>query len=352
MTAPGAGTYARSISTSTVKLPRQVAAVSRRPSTQMQPESPARSGAVRRLKPSVAGRPPGLARIHTLQPRRGECKQLLLAQHQCGHQRQSPGSTEAPSRFQGLGQHGTSVTPSPICGAATSRRTRFCLCQLRTHSTPDRDRTGQIMALGDSITWAGGTTTPAPAIRHPVVTVRCYGKDLFSRMERMSISWVRSVPGRNTLGDQGPRRPFRAGEIDQIRANIDTYIANARPDVALLMIGTNDVLQIYNMASAPDRLQDLVRRLCIDRPNARIVVSTIPPRPGLDSRVNTYNSASRASLPRRKHWLHNRLLRHEQLSDCRRHLNLRLHPPTMAGYDKMALAWYPYVSHLYSELAR
>lgn len=250
------------------------------------------------------------------------------------------------------GSNGTSVTPSTNFGTANvAAGPVSAYASYEPVAPPTGTGPVKIMALGDSITlgwnYYPGTSNPPPGGYRTLLWQRLVQQD------GKNVDFVGSLSsGPNTLGDQD-HEGHSGWRIDQIRANIDTYIANARPDVTLLMIGTNDVLQNYNMASAPDRLQDLVRRLCIDRPNARIVVSTIPPRPGLDSRVNTYNSAlpgvvaaTQSTGCSTSYFDMNSYLTASDISTS------DYTHPTMAGYDKMALAWYPYVSHLYSELAR
>ncbi|HTY73582.1 MAG TPA: PA14 domain-containing protein, partial [Actinomycetes bacterium] len=135
--------------------------------------------------------------------------------------------------------------------------------------------------------------------------------------------------------------------IDQIRASIDTWLAKATPDVVLLHIGTNDIVQNDDMANAPARLQDLVSRICVDLPNVHLVVMSVVPRPGLDSVVNTYNAAipgvvsavaetgCAVSFFDMNHYL--------TAAD----MDSGLTHPTACGFIKMANALYPVVTALY-----
>jgi lysophospholipase L1-like esterase len=212
--------------------------------------------------------------------------------------------------------------------------------------TPAVQPTIKLMPLGDSITlgwnYYPGTSLPAPGDYRTLLWQKLVAQD------GKKLDFVGSLSsGPSTLGDKDHQG--HSGErIDQIRANIDTYMASGQPDIVLLMIGTNDVLQNYNLSSAPTRLQDLVDRMCVNRPNTHIVVSTIAPRPGLDSRVNTYNAAipgvvssSQGKGCRTSFFnMNSYMVASDMASSDNTH-------PTMAGYDKMAEAWYPFVTSLY-----
>ncbi len=209
----------------------------------------------------------------------------------------------------------------------------------------------KIMPLGDSITlgwnYYPGTSYPAPGGYRTLLWQKLVQQD------GKNIDFVGSLSsGPSTLGDKD-HEGHSGWRIDQIRANVDIYMASAQPDVVLLAIGTNDILQNYDLPNAPSRLQDLVGRICTDKPSTHIVVSTIPPRPGLDSRVNAYNAAvpgivaasESTGCDTRYFNMNSYLVASDIATSDNTH-------PTMAGYDKMAEAWYPYVSSLYDELTR
>lgn len=209
----------------------------------------------------------------------------------------------------------------------------------------------KLMPLGDSITlgwnYYPGSSLPPPGGYRTLLWQKLVQQD------GKKIDFVGTLSsGPTELADKN--HEGHSGErIDQIRASIDTYLASAQPDVVLLTIGTNDVLQNYSMSAAPARLQDLVDRICTNRPNTRIVVSTIPPRPGLDSRVNTYNAAIpgvvTASQNKGCKTTYFNMNSYMVSSDLASSDNTH---PTMPGYDKMANAWYPYVSDLYNQMTQ
>jgi len=131
--------------------------------------------------------------------------------------------------------------------------------------------------------------------------------------------------------------------------NVDKWLAVTAPDVVLLQIGTNDVLQNYHMAGAPKRLRLLGARICADRPGVKLVLSSLVPRPGYYSRVKKFNAAVPGVAEQ---------LRRAGCSTSFVDVNAAIQPPSAymltdnthmnrAGYDKMAAAWFPTLASLY-----
>lgn len=79
--------------------------------------------------------------------------------------------------------------------------------------------------------------------------------------------------------------------IDHIAAHLDAWIAAAQPDLVLLMIGTNDVLQAYDLPHAPARLAALVDRILALRPTARVLLATLPPDAAAERQTLELNRA-------------------------------------------------------------
>lgn len=241
-----------------------------------------------------------------------------------------------------------SVTPTTTFGTANLAAGPLSAYATYETATPPEPTTPfKVMPLGDSITlgwnYYPGTSLPAPGGYRTLLWQKLVQQD------GKNIDFVGTLSsGPNTLGDKD-HEGHSGWRIDQIRANIDSYMATAQPEAVLLTLGTNDVLQNYSMSAAPARLQDLVNRICTNNPSVQIVVSTIPPRPGLDSRVNTYNAA----IPS--------VVTNSQNNGCNTsYFNMNSYMvagdiassdnthPTMTGYDKMAEAWYPVVTNLYN----
>lgn len=154
-------------------------------------------------------------------------------------------------------------------------------------------RTVRIMSLGDSIT--DGYNVPGG-----------YRVDLEDDLVAEGINF--DFVGTLANGPAGLAHKNHEGhngfEIGQVSSRIDVWLAASEPDVVLLMIGTNDVLHGYGLATAPDRLAALLDEIQAARPHAKVFVASIPPLSGSarGQQVRSYNSAipdlvrSRASL--------------------------------------------------------
>ena len=78
----------------------------------------------------------------------------------------------------------------------------------------------------------------------------------------------------------------------------DQSLSTYKPNIVLLMIGTNDVLQNLDLGNAPTRLASLIDEIIAGAPNALLVVSTIPPCCN-DATVQAYNATIPAMVKTR-----------------------------------------------------
>jgi hypothetical protein len=109
----------------------------------------------------------------------------------------------------------------------------------------------------------------------------------------------------------------------------------------LLHIGTNDVLQNFNLGSAPSRLSTLIDHITNTKPTAEVFVAQITPlsNSGQDAAARTFNSAipgivqSKVSAGKHVHLVD----MHSALTTA--DLTDGIHP-TSNGYNKMATVWY------------
>jgi lysophospholipase L1-like esterase len=117
--------------------------------------------------------------------------------------------------------------------------------------------------------------------------------------------------------------------------------AQYQPDVVLLLIGTNDILRHYRIATAPNRLRALVDQIYSLRPTAKIFLSTIAPtlNATANAQMAAYNAAAREivrtrAAAQRPIWLvgGGGKLSSADLADG-------VHP-NAAGYRKLAHAWH------------
>lgn len=188
----------------------------------------------------------------------------------------------------------------------------------------------RVMPLGDSIT--EGTQVP--------------GGYRIGLWQRMAGAGYRAdfvgtqFNGPAALGDHD-HEGHPGWRIDQIDANIGGWLSSAQPRTVLLHIGTNDILQNFNVSSAPGRLSTLIDHITAGAPSADVFVATLIPlaSAGQESAVRTFNAAvpgivqSKVNSGKRVHLVD----MHAALTTA--DLTDGIHP-TAGGYDKMAATWY------------
>jgi lysophospholipase L1-like esterase len=188
----------------------------------------------------------------------------------------------------------------------------------------------RVMPLGDSIT--EGTQVPGG-----------YRIGLWQRLTAAGyrVDFVGSqANGPASLGDHD-HEGHPGWRIDQIDANINGWLGATSPRTVLLHIGTNDILQNYNVSGAPARLSTLIDHITAAAPAADVFVATIIPLSSAsqEAAARTFNAAipgivqSKASAGKKVHLVD----MHSALTTS--DLTDGIHP-TAAGYDKMAATWY------------
>ncbi|WP_033443549.1 ricin-type beta-trefoil lectin domain protein [Saccharothrix sp. NRRL B-16314] len=188
----------------------------------------------------------------------------------------------------------------------------------------------RVMPLGDSIT--EGTQVPGG-----------YRIGLWQRFGagNYRVDFVGSqFNGPGSLGDHD-HQGHPGWRIDQIDANVATWLRNTTPRTVLLHIGTNDILQNYNVANAPARLSALVDRITATVPNADVFVATIIPlaNSGQNTAARNFNATipgmvqAKVNAGKRVRMvdMHAALTTSDLIDGVH---------PTATGYDKMAATWY------------
>lgn len=145
-----------------------------------------------------------------------------------------------------------------------------------------------------------------------------------------------------TINDEPLPTPAHKG----ISPFVKTSIPNYKPDIVLLMIGTNDVDNSIDLPNVPTRLGALIDSIIALDAHTLIVVAQITPtmQDPLNARIQTYNAAIPAVVKSRadagKHvvlvdmynaFVSDKAYRMTLLFD-------RLHP-NIAGFQKMADTW-------------
>jgi lysophospholipase L1-like esterase len=129
--------------------------------------------------------------------------------------------------------------------------------------------------------------------------------------------------------------------IDMIDANIVGWLRATNPQTVLLHIGTNDVLQNFNLGTAPARLSALIDHITATVPNAQVFVATIIPiaNATAEARARTFNAAvpgivqSKVNAGKHVHLVNmaNALTTADLIDGIH---------PNAGGYDKMAATWF------------
>ncbi|WP_433291608.1 SGNH/GDSL hydrolase family protein [Actinoplanes sp. CA-030573] len=122
----------------------------------------------------------------------------------------------------------------------------------------------RVMPLGDSITFGKGD--PAE---------NGYRAELYDRLsaDGARVEFVGSQ--HNGTGVATAHEGHPGWRIAQLTERIDGWMAESRPDVVLLDIGTNDLLHRDHVAAAPDRLIELIDHIVAADPAVRIVLADL-----------------------------------------------------------------------------
>lgn len=198
----------------------------------------------------------------------------------------------------------------------------------------------KIMPIGDSIT--KGTNGDDPT--GPLSQEGGYRKELWSRFvaSDLSVDFVGSQSlGSAALGDKD-HEGHGGWTILKMIENITGFLSSAQPDIALLMLGTNDARNTQISASDMlSRMNQLIDIMYNQSPDLTILVATPPPtsREGQGQRIEEYNAllpglvAAKSAEGRNIHFVDMTDL---TLSDIGAD---KLHPNT-TGFQDIANFWY------------
>jgi lysophospholipase L1-like esterase len=202
----------------------------------------------------------------------------------------------------------------------------------------------RILPLGDSLT-SGTTTEGAYRNRlYDLLTASGFNVDYVGT--QMDVSNP-TLPDPDHQGMGG----FR---IDHIDEGLSSWLGSIEdPDVVLLMIGTNDFSQNFNLGSVQTRLSDLISSVALKRPFAKIIVASLPLRTD-DVNREALQQAFNAAIPG---IVADQVLLGRQVSFVDIHAALvpgdleaqGVHP-LQTGYDKMADVWLPAINNVISPL--
>lgn len=189
-----------------------------------------------------------------------------------------------------------------------------------------------IMPLGDSITYGANSSSYG-------------GYRVWLWQDSVAAGWKIHFVGSVSSGP--PSLPYKANEghpgwrIDQLSRHVVNWLDTYQPQIILLHIGTNDIIQGYSVATAVARLNTLVGRITTTEPHATLIVAQIIPlgNPTLNAKVRQYNSDLTTLMQQKqaigKHIIVVDMYDAVPLSDLTDHIH-----PNNAGYKIMARVWY------------
>jgi lysophospholipase L1-like esterase len=185
-----------------------------------------------------------------------------------------------------------------------------------------------VMPLGDSITLGVGSS-PARVGYRPALA-RALATDV------QTVSFV----GSQTDADGNRHEGHSGWFIEGISANVEQWLADAKPNVVTLHIGSNNIHHGQNVAGAPAALAGMLDKMFAVAPDLTVLLAPLVPNsnPGKQALVNTFNAALPGIVQERRLKNHKvRLVDFSALGDA--DLDDRLHPNN-SGYQKMADAFH------------
>jgi len=206
----------------------------------------------------------------------------------------------------------------------------------------------KVMPLGDSLTYGAHSAQDGG--------IGGYRNRLWNRLagDGLNVDFVGSVNGQAQAGVDPNHEGHGGWRIDDLTAQIDGWLGTSQPDIILLLAGANDIIQGYDVNTAQARMNTLLDHIFADRPDATVLLSTLPwvPQPNFYNydlaKIQDFNSrlpgiiTTRAGQGRSitlvNMYSQSGLVAGDFGSDG-------VHPVD-AGYDKMADVWYGAVAPL------
>jgi lysophospholipase L1-like esterase len=193
----------------------------------------------------------------------------------------------------------------------------------------------QIMPLGDSIT--DGYNVPGG------YRINLWGDFQAVGLDAVFVGSLSNGPPE--LGSQN-HEGHNGWRIDQIASQIDGWLDTYQPDLILLHIGTNDILQDHSRDTMVDRLSALIDQITDDLPGSILTVAMITPLddPVRNEWVVEYNQLIPDLVAQKA--AEGRFVILVDMYDAGVTLADGVHP-TRDGYDAMAEVWFEAILSLY-----
>ncbi|MGB8355630.1 MAG: GDSL-type esterase/lipase family protein [Chthoniobacteraceae bacterium] len=156
-----------------------------------------------------------------------------------------------------------------------------------------------------------------------------------------------SIPYHEGYGSIRTDMVLTGGTVErQTAPPLATTLEKFKPDVVLLMIGTNDILQSWQLDTLEERLGKIIDAIYASNPKTMVLVASIAPIGGWtyvakETRATAYNAAIPGIVARQQALGHaiGFVDIHQAMSAKGALGNDMVHPSDM-GYALMAQAWY------------
>ncbi len=196
---------------------------------------------------------------------------------------------------------------------------------------PENETPLTIMPVGDSIT-EGYLESDKGGYRddlHSLLTNKGYNVDFVGDRSRGDGNFDQDHAG------------VSSERIDQVSDRMDGLLDTYQPDIVLLMIGTNDILQDNNLEDAPNRLSNLIDQITNQSPDTQVFVSSIPPDKNAERQelVDQYNALIPDIVESKRAEGKNVIFVDTHSSMNTEDLEDDVHP-TPTGNNKIANSWY------------
>lgn len=213
-----------------------------------------------------------------------------------------------------------------------------------------------IMPFGDSIT--NGFTVDGAYRNELCARIEADGmkdKVEFAGSERTGTGYDNRNEGHSgwAIADISPKDDCEGNGRSGLTECADKWLADAKPDIVLLQVGTNDILALYDLDNAGKRLERLIDKVFAVLPEyGGLFLATIPyideksvynltgkNQRELDNLVNEYNAKVKSLIEKM-----NTAGRRVTLVDINSQLTAAdlqdgVHP-CAAAYDKLGRYWY------------
>lgn len=218
----------------------------------------------------------------------------------------------------------------PGTATTTTTTTHTSTTTTVTSSAPGSTATGlniRLLPLGDSITF-GLESSDGNGYRNALHNLLQPGN---------TVNFIGSLKA-GTMADNDNEGHSGFTIVQIQNASTNSLALPARPNVVLLMAGTNDVFG-GSISTAPSRLSTLIDSIFSKCPDTALIVATLTPLSSGQASVDTYNAAVTQLVAQRQASGQHIVLA-SMSAVLASDLADGVHPDD-AGYVKMANAWYP-----------